>query len=63
MPLISIWVREISLYPLFGTEGNSVLQIQLRVWQRATCVPTSCSDQLAGLAEGCYLKQQNYSAV
>lgn len=63
MPLISIWVREISLYLLFGTEGNSVLQIQLRVWQHAACVPTSCSDQPTGLAEGCYLKQQNYSAV
>ena len=63
-PLISIWVREISLYLLFGTAGNSVLQIQLRVWQHAACVPTSCSDQLAGLlAEGCYLKQQGCSAV
>lgn len=37
-PLISIWVREISLYLLFGTASNCVLQIQLRVWQHAACV-------------------------
>lgn len=63
-PLISIWVREISLYLLFGTAGNCVLQIQLRVWQRSAYVPTSCPDQLAGLlAEGCYLRQRSCSAV
>lgn len=63
-PLISVWVREISLYLLFDTAGNCVLQIQLHVWQSTACVSTSCSDQLAGLfVEGCYLKQQSCSAV
>lgn len=63
-PLISIWAREIPLYLFFCTADNCVLQIQLRVWLCDACVPTSCSDQLAGLlAGGCYLKQQNYSTV
>lgn len=51
------------MYLLFGTASNCVVHIQLHVWQLAACVPPACSEQLAGLlAEGCYLKQQSWSA-
>lgn len=56
-------MRQIPLCLLFGTASNCVVRIQLHVWQLAACVPPACSEQLAGLlAEGCYLKQQSWSA-